>query len=764
VNDRIKFLRVVNAMECVIFLGAGASHDSGLPLGNTAARFILHTAFNEMHQARAWTQLNRQIGDEYWPRFEVVLETLSKYIPGAPIEMISCFAGIGLSSTQKFLANLGSGPKLWLTTNFDDQIERALADLPFRVVTERNEMRELRASDLKQHLIIKLHGDFTSKNLRESLGVRISEILRAFPIDARDALLRLCANRSIMFVGYAARDPDLIGFVERVVQGAREVCWVGRGKASDAVTQLATANRQLTYFPGGFRRSVREAFRVEMPRPCRCGLAWEECISNWVKRQGKNELLQFIAQICLDLNHPVSRRRVVMLDSLIESADPQHLLWKLEREFDCLARSPRIKFQDMELIERQARLITSRRTHARAKVKAEALTALGILYHRTGDLDKAEGALVRAEILSRRTRDAVTEINSLRWLGHVQVYRGDFQCGLQNLKNARTLAHKSGEGVLEVTVSLALAVGYMRANKANQAEQIIRQIGRGFNEIGNPRHILNWKLNLAEALRIQRRFREAIDIYDDVLREAHLQLDDEVTTNATVNRGLCLTSLGVIADADRAFAEATRKCSGRIAGEERGNAIYNRGWLRVLLGLWSEAVIPLNEAARCHRKSAMAEREASALLLVAWCELRLGHVKTAKKIVGGIKGRQIVPTGLFEPDFKLLEFALRSDLSRPALFLSLVNRQFASDPEQRFYLFAWVLESTRVADSRSLRNATLKGALEAIKQAGLGIYASLLLHMIGDMRIQVPKYIRSQLNDLSPGIWETLCQKLPRFS
>jgi len=69
----------------VVFLGAGASLDSGLPLGDQAATGIIRACFHAagLTSILADLQRHRSSATTPWPRFEVVLDFLEEYPPGA---------------------------------------------------------------------------------------------------------------------------------------------------------------------------------------------------------------------------------------------------------------------------------------------------------------------------------------------------------------------------------------------------------------------------------------------------------------------------------------------------------------------------------------------------------------------------------------------------------------------------------------------------------------------------------------------------------
>src|ERR1700734_3436917 len=90
----------------VVFLGAGASLDSGLPLGDQAATGIIRECFHAAGLTGIFTDLERHRthGPAPWPRFEVVLDFLEEYLPGAAAEILGTFNNLGISAVHQLLA------------------------------------------------------------------------------------------------------------------------------------------------------------------------------------------------------------------------------------------------------------------------------------------------------------------------------------------------------------------------------------------------------------------------------------------------------------------------------------------------------------------------------------------------------------------------------------------------------------------------------------------------------------------------------------
>jgi len=160
---------LLNNPKTAIFLGAGASWDSGLPLGDAASHGIIEAAFSTLGLSDLCAEIETATGRAgQWPRFEVAVSTLATYLPQSPQDILGSFVGIGLSSTHKIIASCSSCNRIWLTTNFDDQIERALkqAGQNVEVISSRREINSGLQHRLQaSHLVVKLHGDASSENM-----------------------------------------------------------------------------------------------------------------------------------------------------------------------------------------------------------------------------------------------------------------------------------------------------------------------------------------------------------------------------------------------------------------------------------------------------------------------------------------------------------------------------------------------------------------------------------------------------------------------
>jgi hypothetical protein len=121
------------------------------------------------------------------------------------------------------LAKLGKLKRIW-TTNFDRLVEDAFVTMlgstdAFAVATLDNAHQAHEASvEQDRPLLVKLHGDFASKQLKNT-----NEELRRQDSELRACLSRECANFGLAIAGYSGRDHSVMDTFDESVQqlGAR---------------------------------------------------------------------------------------------------------------------------------------------------------------------------------------------------------------------------------------------------------------------------------------------------------------------------------------------------------------------------------------------------------------------------------------------------------------------------------------------------------------------------------------------------------------
>lgn len=677
-----------------ILLGAGAGWDSGLPLGDGAAVSIIQRAFAAVAPPAVWQRFEEEagsgsLGHGSWPRFEVVLSTLARYLPSAPRDLLETFAGLGMSSTHQLLAMRCDAPTLWLTTNFDDLIERSLGPRPFRVVASRREMATLSRKDLEQgHVIVKLHGDRTSVDSND-FGMQIEEILRAFPAAATEAILDLIHDRPLLVVGYAARDPDLLPLWTRAMSTALKVGWVDLGAPKDVVRRLLARSPDATYSERGAPAALLSPHEVA-PLAQRAADTWQTRTAEWLRDAPAPRVIEALADLCVERNDPLSRGTIPTLHALGDAPDAMHRVWRLEREAELhLRAADGSAVQVRTCSERLVILASDHNTPP--DVRCAALKAAGSIAFRTTDVDQATDRFQRALRLMPAEAPAKERIDALLRLGIAHVYRGEsfLRDGIEVLRQALRQARAAREPVLRAEAATRLAVALMRFDRPRDAERLLRATRRVVEEVGSMRRLLVHDVNLAESLRYQRRWDVAAVMNRQIVERATLADDREVIGNAAGNLGLCELYLGHREEAEAAFVASENEAR-RHGGEMLANARYNRGWLRLLDQRWRDAESFLNDAADRYATLGAGERQGGARALVGWCELRDGRPRDALATLHRIDADDLAPSsGQFAASVHLLRYALTNPPSPTLEWLSAACGAFEAIAEERYHLLDW---------------------------------------------------------------------------
>jgi tetratricopeptide (TPR) repeat protein len=761
---------VVRSHDAVVFLGAGASWDSGLPLGDAAAAGIIRACFEVAGFGKVMARIDRATAhsvQSIWPRVEVVLDVLDKYLPGSSSEVIETFSSVGVSSTQQVLAGCCLESWLWLTTNFDDQIERALDSLgkTYRSIVSRRAMMKISSPTRNQ--IVKLHGDASAS--AKDLGATMDQILRTFPDSARRALVDVAKGRPVIFIGYAARDPDLLPLVKDIFINASLVTWILKGATPRGVSELAKLQPRFQAFSQG----VPDVFELEMgilpPKPILAG-SWKEKVRHWALSQVANEstrvrLAHALASLCVSRGVPVCRDAAKKILDAIPERGEQDRRWRFETEFKRLEQLPTYGEPQMRRLIRDWRtLIHNRRSRLEKTAICESYTLLANYSRKHGDY---EGARVSADLavgMHSDVPEARARINALRALGMAQVYCGAswLKEGQRNLRKAKEIAHAAGEIQLEAQAKEELAVGYIRGNQREKAAQLLTEADAVFGEVGDPRLLVSCHRNLAETIRMAGKVTEALKLNQEVLESARLLEDYEAKRKTINNLAICLAQEGSPSEADRAWmetiAEARRK--GRL--EYCVDPMHNRGWLRVMLGEWSAASRLLTPVVRLQLKRGSKERAGGTLCLIGWCAIHLGDTSSAAKLLRRVEQEGLVPAGPPRGFLIILRLALRGPGRDIAAFVKHAEQQLAGHDEQKFLLFSWLLESERKSIDPKTAAVLVHLCLAAIVESRQFLLASVLDDILTTLKIPVTATTTRAIKRLKKGEIRDLRKQLVR--
>jgi len=748
----LKILReiLVNP-QTTFFVGAGASWDSGLPLGDSASTMIISALFRSIGERELWRQLNNNINEVGWPRFEVTLSSIMKYLPNSSQEIIATFSGIGVSSTHLLLSSLSSRPRIWLTTNFDDQIERALFEKgqELNIISSREAMTQIDDQILSKHLVIKLHGDQNSVKPDTDLGVRIEQILRTFPESAQKKIAALISNRPLVVIGYAARDPDIIPLLTKVLNNSPLVVWINLGKPTPLIGKLSEVARKFYYCAEGSPAVICNSLGISKPSPIRNTLHWRKSILEWAKTQNKQLIVHALSAICLDRHTKETRDAVVHLLKHISPKESQSLLWLFETKSELFLRGTAQQETQIDTLKKQIKKLIEVDFKYDKRVVAQASLILANLEFRSGNAKESATLLYKAEKAAEKSNENELRLRSLLNLGITQLFVGsnEVKKSEKTLRRAIQLASPHNNPVLEAEAVQRLAILLMRTNRELEAIGLLHQIENLLKEIGDPWRLNVWQINLAEALRISRNFKEAVKINENIISNAELRGDEESLIKAKINLGLCFTCIGKIISAEYCFLESM-KLSTIYHGETLGNSEYNLGWLRVVSGRWSSAIKWLNRAKNSFENYGSSERQGGALALCAWCYLRLGKIKRARNLFESVSHLGIVPESFLYDDYEMVKIALDIAFSNRVEIHKLIKK-FRSKPEQLFYLLEWLLATQfHLLNHKDLKNA-FENLVFTAREAGLKTYFCIILALVNKESLISEQFNWTKIDELS---------------
>lgn len=715
--------------DLVVFLGAGASHDSGLDLGDDASARLVMGLFEVLGLEHPMPE-----GSGKWPRLEVVVDFLEKHVPTAALSIVRTFAGVGLASTHKILARRSQPGWLWLTTNFDDQIERANREIAQRllsVVVNREEIVELAAANRTSNILVKLHGDSNTRNPDE-LGATIHQILRTFRREAVKSIAAIARGRPLMFIGYSARDRDLWPLVGSLITGASEVVWIGlRPLEKLSLDQrsrlgvLFSLNKNSMYVSGGANH-VLESDASSKTEPDQVpGGEWMMRVNDWMKAQPERGLSLALAEICSFVGSKALLETVLAHVPRPEGWDPA----RLEIELRHLCQTGKTRDAE-QLADRHQRLVGV----LEGDEKLRAASILGLAYHRIGAYSKAISLLKPG--LDERTglsmaRDTAELATATFTLGLAQIYAGgedQFHTGLANLQRAVAIAQGCNDKVLESAARLRLSIGLMRRGEYADAIKELDEVQEIEEDIGDPRGVIDAKANYAEALRRSGQTRRALEINEEVLASADPLSDEEVRINVLQNKALCQIALDrdPFPTADATLSQIPELPAAGSQGEVLPNALTNRGYLRVCAGRWKEAMPYLIRATNAYLDRGSKEGAAYALSLLGWAQFRHGDLGEARATYQRIQNERLISQGEHGVDLRMLAYALEHHPALNEQTLHEIETLFERDHEQRFHLLLFILESGREESDHELTRKAVASAYEAARNSGVKIFEKVL--------------------------------------
>jgi len=279
----MKLAQVINAEDTVLFIGAGASIWSGLPSwGKLLSELCEYMEANGINSNLVRLEISR--GD-LLQAASYGFDRLTKHQVGDFVRTACRYGVAQPSELHDMLAQLG--PRCFVTTNYDDLIERALhkwrrgvfrPPITNRHLIETAEIVHARAVDF----IYKPHGDASDA---ESIVLTREQYRTLLPGGERQAALEslkmLLVSRPVIYVGFGLRDPDFLylrDILSNIYKGGirdhyalmadvseEEVGYWRRSYGVHLITYATTAREDGTRDHSGLLDLLRELAREDAP-------------------------------------------------------------------------------------------------------------------------------------------------------------------------------------------------------------------------------------------------------------------------------------------------------------------------------------------------------------------------------------------------------------------------------------------------------------------------------------------------------------------
>ncbi|MHB8085653.1 MAG: SIR2 family NAD-dependent protein deacylase [Dehalococcoidia bacterium] len=205
-------VRAINSGKCFAIIGTGPSCEIGIPDWQGIARFTLEKVKDKIDVSKA----DRLIRAQEYPRF-------FGHIAGA----------IGMGELLKLIQDQMTGDRpfgqiygqivrwpfqSYLTTNYDDQLQRHLRRQGESFVTRKNNISDMRVLRWDTSgVIFKIHGDFETPGDIVLTGEQYNEFRTGEKRQYwRDILLSCLKMSDVVLIGYSASDPDFKDQLKRL--------------------------------------------------------------------------------------------------------------------------------------------------------------------------------------------------------------------------------------------------------------------------------------------------------------------------------------------------------------------------------------------------------------------------------------------------------------------------------------------------------------------------------------------------------------------
>ena len=209
-TDIVPLVRAIATDNAVVFVGAGASMDAGLPSWKQFLEECLNRA--ETHRSdhdRLASVRERIVSGDFLIAAEILQNVLEADLPHLIRQR---FAQSKLRPTDIHKAIAGINFPLALTTNYDRLLELAYPQ-PAQTLTWQNAEDILLAMREREFKVVKIHGDVSIQSslvLTRTNYRKLMHLNEAFKVCIKTLLL----TKTVLFVGCSLRDHDLLSLID----------------------------------------------------------------------------------------------------------------------------------------------------------------------------------------------------------------------------------------------------------------------------------------------------------------------------------------------------------------------------------------------------------------------------------------------------------------------------------------------------------------------------------------------------------------------
>lgn len=233
----------------ILFLGAGCSYSSGVPLAEDLAS-VWRLNINHQAWREGWDSAP---GKHYGEIFDAAFHGYNERRGAVREAMQYARPGFGYYVLAKLIENSFSQPdhgpfKTILTTNFDDLLEQALTihtNIRPQVIgllpDARKLVQHVGAAAASWLSILKLHGDYRSSMLNST--TETMKATKAFGANIGSII----ANNALIFIGYGGNDNGIASMFAEAIKRGHEpfsVYWVGNSTDNIVADSLGGVRRK----------------------------------------------------------------------------------------------------------------------------------------------------------------------------------------------------------------------------------------------------------------------------------------------------------------------------------------------------------------------------------------------------------------------------------------------------------------------------------------------------------------------------------------